>query len=248
MTLPLPTMEDATTPVSQNEFLRGVKKAVPMMIGFVPFGLVLGAQASAKGLSPAEVSLLTGINFAGGSEFAAIGLWTSPPHLLLLASVTLLINSRHILMGATLAPFLRRFPRSKALMALALMCDETWALTLADAREREKRGLFPSLTLPFYFGVAICLWLTWIASTAVGAMIGPALGDITRYGFDMAFPAVFLVLLRGMWTGVRAARPWLVSGVVAAAVYLLIPGAWYVPAGAVSGVLAAWFWSAEDKA
>ena len=79
--------------------------------------------------------------------------------------------------------------------------------------------------------------------TALGALLGPVLGDITRYGFDMAFPAVFLVLLRGMWKSVRAAMPWAVSLAVAIAVYLLVPGAWYVPAGAVAGVLAACAWA-----
>ncbi|WP_431309865.1 AzlC family ABC transporter permease, partial [Staphylococcus aureus] len=48
------------------------------MLGFVPFALVLGAQAVQKGLAPLEVPLMTGMNFGGGSEFTAIRLWTSP--------------------------------------------------------------------------------------------------------------------------------------------------------------------------
>ena len=50
------------------------------------------------------------------------------------------------------------------------------------------------------------------------------MGDVRAYGFDMAFPAVFLVLLRGMWRGARAARPWLVSLLAAASTFLLVPG------------------------
>ena len=57
--------------------------------------------------------------------------------------------------------------------------------------------------------------------------------------FITAFAAVFLVLLKGMWPGLRAARPWMVSLVVAALVSRLVPGAWYVAAGAVSGLAAA---------
>ena len=76
--------------------------------------------------------------------------------------------------------------------------------------------------------------------TALGALIGPAMGDIERWGFDMAFPAVFLVLLRGMWRGLGPAVPWLVSLVIAAGTHLAVPGAWYVPAGASAGILAAW--------
>lgn len=79
-----------------------------------------------------------------------------------------------------------------------------------------------------------------MAFTAVGAAIGPMIGDVEVYGFDMAFPAVFLVLLKGMWTGLRTARPWLVSLVTAALVYLFVPGAWYVAAGALSGLISSY--------
>lgn len=63
-----------------------------MMLSFVPFGLLLGVQAGQEGLSGVEVPLMTGLNFGGGSEFAAVGLWTSPPLILLIVAITFLIN------------------------------------------------------------------------------------------------------------------------------------------------------------
>lgn len=221
-----------------SEFWRGLKVSVPVLLGFIPFGLLLGSQASTKGISALEVALLTGLNFAGGSEFPVVQLWTWPPTIPLLVGLTILINSRHILMGAALAPTMRHLPRRKALPALALMCDESWALGLDDAR---KRG--GDLSFPFFLGLSTGLYLSWPTSSAIGALIGPALGDVTRYGFHMAFPAVFLVMLAGMWKGFAAARPWLVSLVVGAGTYLLIPGPWYVPAGALSGIAAAYMWA-----
>lgn len=214
---------------------RGIKDAAPVMLGFVPFALVLGAQATNKGFSLVEVPLMTGLNFGGGSEFAALRLWTSPPHILLIATVTLLVNSRHLLMGAALIPFIRHLPRRKVCALLFVMCDESWALGLADARK-----LGSVFSLGYYVAVALSLYACWVLFTAVGALAGPILGDVTRYGFDMAFPAVFLVMLASRWKGVASARPWMVSLVTAAAIYLIAPGAWYVPAGALSGVAAAY--------
>lgn len=52
-----------------SELVRGAKAALPVLLGFIPFALVLGAQASHKGLSAYEVALMTGLNFGGGSEF-----------------------------------------------------------------------------------------------------------------------------------------------------------------------------------
>lgn len=232
------TLDTAVERTALTEGWRGLKDALPVMLGFVPFALVLGSQASQKGFSPIEVPLMTGLNFGGGSEFAAIELWTSPPQVLLIVAITLLVNSRHFLMGAALAPLIRHLPKRKALPALFFMCDESWAMGLADAR---KPG--SGFSLGYYMGVSAGLYLTWVVFTAIGALIGPVLGDVTRYGFDMAFPAVFLVMLAGMWKGISAARPWLVSLVIAAGTHLLVPGAWYVPAGALSGVMSAYFWS-----
>ncbi|QMV01773.1 branched-chain amino acid ABC transporter permease [Devosia sp. D6-9] len=229
-----------------SELRRGMADCMPVLLGIIPYALVLGAQASQKGLTVAEVPLMTGLNFAGGSEFAAIQLWTSPPHVALIAAITFLVNSRHLLMGAALAPYLRHLPKRKALPALFVMTDESWALGLADAKARMVRGLEPAFSLPYYIGTAVIFYFSWIFFTTLGAALGPVLGDVEAYGFDMAFPAVFLVLMRGMWKGFRAARPWLVSLVVAALTYLFVPGAWFVGAGAVSGLIAAYLLAGDE--
>lgn len=222
--------------IAAQEARRGLRASLPVMLGFVPFALVLGAQAARKGLSLVEVPLMTGLNFGGGSEFTALRLWTSPPHLLLIAAMSLLVNSRHVLMGAALTPYLRHVPRRRALAALFLMCDESWAMALADAKQRAASHI----SLGYYLGISVGLYLTWVIFTAIGTVLGPMIGDVERYGFDMAFSAVFLVLLRGMWRGMRAGVPWLVSLAVAALTYRWLPeGSWYVAAGALSGLLCA---------
>lgn len=222
-------------PTKALEVWRGVVASLPMMLGFIPFAMVLGAQAAQKGMSAVEIPLMTGLNFAGGSEFAAVRLWTSPPHILLIAAMTLLVNCRHILMSAALTPYLRGLSKKKAFLLLFFMCDEIWAMSLEDAKRRGSSRI----SVAYYAGVTAGLYLTWVVFTALGGLLGPVLGDLAQYGFDMAFTAVFLVLLRGMWKGARAGLPWLVSLVVAALTYLWIPGAWYVAAGACAGLAAA---------
>ena len=44
-----------------------------------------------------------------------------------------------------------------------------------------------------------------------------------------------------MWKSFKAARPWFVSLIVAAMTYLSTEGAWYVPAGALAGLMTAYF-------
>lgn len=233
---------------NQDEFLRGIKTTLPMLLGFVPSALVLGTQAAQKGFSIVEVSLLTGLNFAGGSEFAILEVWTNPPQFLLLMFITFLINSRHLLMGASLAPYLRHLPDRQVYPALFFLCDESWALGLSNAQKGiHQVGLRHAFNMPYYAGVCLALYVMWVSVTTLGAVLGPVLGDIHPYGFDMAFPAIILVLLRGMWTGFNAARPWLVSLVVAAIAYLYLPAGWHVPLGAISGIASAFFLIGENE-
>ncbi|WP_220093245.1 AzlC family ABC transporter permease [Swingsia samuiensis] len=205
------------------------------MIGFLTFGLLFGSQAVRKGLTFLEVPFMTGSNYAGGSEFAAINVWTNPPAILLILGITLLINCRHILMGATLAPWIMKYPKRKVFYWLFLMSDETWAISLSDTQKR--RNFSPT----YYITVGWLLYLTWVISTFMGAYLGNKIGDLTKFGFDMAFPAVFLVILRSMWKSHRMSIPWIVSLLVSVISYVLIPGGWYVPLGTLAGAVTAWF-------
>lgn len=235
------------TPSTLSEFRRGIKESMPIIIGMVPFALILGAQAARKGMSWLETVLMMGLNFAGGSEFAAVGLWHSPLPVFLIIGTTLLINSRHILMGIAFIPFIRHLPLKKLLPALFVMTDESWAMSLADARRRQQAGL-PAFSLPYYFGTALTLYALWVVCGFLGAKFGYLLGNVEKLGFGMAFPAVFLVLIRSMWTTWRAAIPWLVSLVVAAATYLLLPhSGWYVLLGSFAGLLTALFASEDEE-
>lgn len=231
-----------TIPSSEKaEFYRGAKDAIPVMLGFIPFAMVLGASAVGAGFKWYELGLLTTTNLAGGSEFTVVSLWDNPLNIGLIVVMATLVNSRHIIMGANFSLLLKDMPRKKALALLFVMIDESWAMAVADAKQYNRTRL----NVPYYLGVAGVLCLTWAVFTTLGAYFAPMIGDLKQYGMDMAFTAVFLVLLKGMWQGLKPAVPWLVSLAVAGVLYHTIDGAWYVAGGALAGVLCAFLMERE---
>src|SRR5512141_1230959 len=88
----------------RSEALDGLRDIAPALVACIPIGLLYGALAAAKGLSVAETALMSAFVFAGGAQFAAVEIWRTPAPILVLAFSTLLINLRHVLMGASLAP------------------------------------------------------------------------------------------------------------------------------------------------
>ena len=206
---------------------RGVTMALPVAVGFLPLAFILGVQGSQHGLSSLGMALMCGLNLAGGSEFAAVSLWSATPPLLLIAMTTWLINSRHIVMGAALTPYVQASGVSNktALTVFFLMCDETWALAMNEIDRRKQTGItVEKLFCPaFYFALALTLWVVWWIGAAVGALVGQSVGDMTQDGFLMAFPATFIALLAMMSQGIKQKSPVVVAAVVSALASLWMP-------------------------
>lgn len=232
----MPGMSTITLPSPASvprEVALGAVHALPILAGAVPFGLLLGSLAAKAGLTPLDMGLMSGIVFAGSSQFVAVELWGhGAPGLAVVASV-LLVNLRHLLMGATLAPRFHGVPPLRAGLALFFMTDEVWALAL-------RRG--QALTFGYWFGVGLTLYVGWLSATVAGTLAGALVADPAAWGLDFTFIAVFLCLLAGLWTGVGSLPPWLASAGAALAVNALTPGGpWHILAGAVAGgAVAAW--------
>ncbi|PWC33278.1 AzlC family ABC transporter permease [Azospirillum sp. TSO35-2] len=223
-----------TIPASpRQEFALGVVHALPVVAGAVPFGFLLGSLAAKAGLSPLDMGLMSGLVFAGSSQFVAVELWGKGTAGLAVVGAILLVNLRHLLMGATLAPRLRGVSAPRAGAALFFMTDEVWALAL-------RRG--EGLAFAYWYGVGVTLYLAWLGSTVAGTLAGALIADPAAWGLDFTFIAVFLCLLAGFWRGVRSLPPWLASAAAALTVHTLSPGGpWHILAGAVAGgAVAAW--------
>lgn len=164
-----------------KDFWRGSRTSLPMMLGFIPSGMVLGAFCVNKGFPVWGVPMLTGLNFAGGSEFASVALWTMPPNILLIAAVTLLINSRHILMGAVFSLFMKGVPARRVLPVIFFMCDESWAMALSEASRQGGKKDLPAL-YSYYIGVCAVLYTGWVLSSMAGAFLPPSLAAISVPG------------------------------------------------------------------
>lgn len=223
-------------PTTQNTFAElraGALAVAPPVIAMVPFALILGQQAAEKGFSPFEMLLMSSIVFAGSAQILAVSLWSTPAPVAALALAALLINLRHVLMGASLAAKIGHFrPLTRALGAFVLT-DEGWAIC-------ERRALGKQLTSAYYFGATLTLFCCWQGGTVTGTFLGALITDPEKWGFDFAFPAIFIALALGFWRGARRTAPVMAaSALTAVLVHHAVAGAWYVSAGALAGIAAA---------
>jgi predicted branched-subunit amino acid permease len=224
-----------------REVRDGVRDLAPAMIAAIPIGLLFGALAGAKGMSPPEVFLMSGLVFAGGAQFAALELWATPAPIAALAFSTLLINLRHVLMGASLARKTGRFSKLQRLIGFGIMADENWAFSEGRAARRP-------LTFAYFGGMGAVFWVNWVLFSTLGAFAGSFLGDPHRLGADFAFTAVFIGLIAGFGGGRVTLITIAVSAATAAAVYVVAGPPWHVACGALAGIAAAYLAASEEPA
>lgn len=217
---------------ARADFAAGVAAILPAVVAGVPFGLLLGALATERGLALGEVGLMSAFVFAGSSQFVALNTWTMPPAVVAIGLATLVINLRHVLMSASIRPRLAHWPAWLRAPALLLLADEIWAF----AEARAAKGV---LSPAFYAGLALPLYGAWLAATLAGAALGRLVEDPKTLGFDFAFIAIFIGLIAGFRHRPGFTVTAVAAGGTAALVHLTLPGVWSIAAGAVAGMVAA---------
>ena len=224
--------------------MRGARQALPLAVSNFAFGLVFGTLAQGAGLRLMETALMSATVVAGAAQFVVIGLWTTPPAIASILAATLLVNLRHLLLGATLRPWFANSTAAQTYGSAFFLFDESWALTHREAGPTAV-GAPGERDRAFLLGCGGTLWLGWLASSALGYVAAGWVPDPTRLGLDFAATAVFIALLAGMWRGRGDLLPWLIAALAAYGAARWLPGQWYIVLGGLAGSLCGMWRDAE---
>jgi len=197
----------------------GVVASLALVPSVFVYGTVFGGLAVQAGLRPVEVWGMSVLVFAGASQFVAVPMMAAGAPVLAVVVTTYVINMRHYLMAATLAPSFRGFRRRSLALIAHLINDESFAVTVARSQPPDA-GV--------YLGSATAISGSFVVGVLVGTLLGGLVDDPERYGLDFAFPAVFLSLVA---VQLRRRSDWLVAvgaAVLAVALALVLRGNWHI--------------------
>ena len=173
----------------KKEFLNGVRAEFPLLVGVFPFGLIYGALALNAGLSTLASQLMSSIVFAGSSQFVTAQLmYDATPGLVIILTIAV-VNLRHMLYSASLAPYLKDLSLKWKILLSYLLTDEAYAPSILKF---EKDGITPTSHW-FLLGAGFSLWFIWQVSTAVGIFLGAAIPD--SWSLDFALPLTFIAMV-----------------------------------------------------
>lgn len=208
--------------------IAGFKQTIPIAISALVYGLVFGILSRQVGINLIESLLMSSLVFAGSAQFIVLDLWKMPLPIETIILTTLIVNLRHLLMSASLAPWLSSQPRAVIYCSLFFMSDESWALTMNEFAKGGRNAAF-------LLGSGLTLFIAWLSATFIGQTVSNSLQDPSRFGLDFAFTAVFITMLVGLWKGKSDLLPWIVAGIIAVASAHFLPGKWYILLGSLTG-------------
>lgn len=217
-----------------QELTGGIKAELPILLAVAPFGMIYGALALNAGMSAAAAQAMSSVVFAGSAQLMSVQLFGNGAPALVIIMTILVINLRHALYSASIAPYMKKLsPAWKGVLAY-LLTDEAYVVTITHYRENgtgQNRNWF-------FLGAGLMLWSTWQASTALGIFLGSQVPADWSLDFTLALtfiallvpslkdrPSILAALAAGVTAVLAAGLPYKL-GLVLAALVGILAGLW----------------------
>ncbi|RKP52763.1 AzlC family ABC transporter permease [Trinickia fusca] len=217
-----------------------------MMVGAAPFGVIFGTLVTSGPLSAWHGQLMSLTVFAGSAQFIALGLIAGHASFAVVWATTLIVNLRHVLYSATLAPYVAKLPARWRWVLAAVLTDEVFAVAYAHYRHSPPGEIGPH----YFLGSGIAMYLNWLLWTAVGLVFGAAFPRLQSLGLDFAMVATFIAIVVPQLVAARFVAAAATAGLLA---YLC--SAWpyklgllaAVAAGVIVGVVLSRPWATRTR-
>lgn len=197
----------------RQEFFAGVKAELPILLGVSPFGMIYGVLALSAGLPATLAFAMSSVVFAGSAQFVGAQLIGSGAPGIVILVTTFIVNLRHVLYSASVAPYLKHLnARWKCVLAY-LLTDEVYAVAITRFTQP---GVSPSTSPSFrwyFLGAGLAQWSAWQASTAVGIALGAQIPP--GWALDFAIALTFIALVIPTLTDRPTVAAALSAGIVA---------------------------------
>jgi 4-azaleucine resistance transporter AzlC len=217
-----------------SSFIRGIINALPIVLGYIPIGFAYGVLAQKAGLSIFNIAAMSLVVFAGSAQFIAVAMFSaglSPSSIIV---TTFVVNLRHILMSASLSPFLKGWKPLEIAAFSYEITDETFAVHTS----RFNSG---SPVKEESYGTNITAHSSWIIGSILGLYTSTLINDVKPLGLDYALIAMFIGLTVLQINKMSQMAAALIAGVLSVILFLSGLEQWNVILAAIVAATAGVF-------
>jgi len=194
-------------------FLNGIIDVLPLLIPVVPFGIILGAIGIELGFSVLETFATSLIIFGGASQIVFLQLFSGGASSIITITSTFVVNSRHLLYGASLSEYLNKLSIVWKIILSYLLTDQAYAVSNIFFEKNKDNDLKHYYLL----GSGFILWFVWQIFTFVGIFLGSIVPE--ELGLSYTIPLTFISLLVGYFRKLDHLIVILISGILSITLY-----------------------------
>ena len=170
-----------------SEYKTGVRRGLPVGVGYFSVSFGFGAMAAAQGVKALDAALISLTNLTSAGQFAGLTLIVAAASLWELILTQIVINSRYALMSLALSQRMGERIGFLPRLAIAFInTDEIFALAMAYERP---------LNFPFMMGLGLTPILGWVGGTLMGALAGSVLPVAIRTALGVMLYGMFIAIV-----------------------------------------------------
>jgi len=173
--------------VDRSVVKQGIVDAVPLLVPAIPFALIIGLAVVESGINPLLGWSTGWIIFGGAAQLTLIVLLGSGTAIAAAATAAVVVNARHLMYSAALAPKFQEQPRWFRWLGPYVLIDQLFALVSLRLDDD------PKIWRTYYLAAGSFFWIFWQLTLGVGLFVGPVIPGEWNLGF--AVPILFLGLV-----------------------------------------------------
>ena len=166
---------------------RAFADALPLFVPAVPFAFVIGLVIVESGINPFVGWSSSWIIYGGAAQLTLLSLLGSGAAVVAAVTAALVVNARHLMYSAALAPTFQRQPRWMRWLGPYVLIDQLFALSVLRIDDD------PKTWRTYYLAAGALFWTLWQITTAVGLFLGPVVPQ--AWNLEFAVPILFLGLI-----------------------------------------------------
>jgi 4-azaleucine resistance transporter AzlC len=165
---------------------RGIKDAVPIMLGFFPIAITFGILAKTAGVMQTDGLLMSIMVYAGASQFMAVSMIGAGIGTGSIILATFLMNFRHFIMSASIRGKMEGVHHRWYPLIGFYLTDEGFSV-LSLKEDIGSPGNIVAFELACY--------VSWVSGTLVGYLVGQLFPLVLIQAMGIALYALFMALL-----------------------------------------------------
>ncbi len=175
---------------SVDQFIKGLKVAIPIMLGYFPIAITYGVLASQAGLSLLELTGMSMMVYGGAAQIMATNMILLNVGVLEIVIATFVLNFRHFVMSFSFAHRLTKTNLKWRTLLTLFLTDETFSVTTVEKEQaNEENGHW------FYFAIVLSAYISWVIGSFIGGFVGDIIPSAISQSFGIALYAMFIALL-----------------------------------------------------